>query len=105
MEDVASPETNYRRDYRANDRRDLGATFPCLAGESSAVASRLRIITVGTSRRGHRLPWPQRLANLALAEPVREPAEARMVKELDLFESNNGCGMNGLSSEKHSKRT
>jgi len=25
-----------------------------------------------------------------------------MVKELDLFESNNGCGMNGLSSEKHS---
>jgi hypothetical protein len=28
-----------------------------------------------------------------------------MVKELDLFESNHGCGLNGLSSEKHSKRT
>ena len=27
------------------------------------------------------------------------------VKELDLFESNNSCGMNGLTCEKHSKRT
>jgi len=25
-------------------------------------------------------------------------ALSRMVKELDLFESNNGCGMNGLSN-------
>ena len=30
---------------------------------------------------------------------------ARMVKELDLFESNDGCKINGLSSEKHSKLT
>ena len=29
----------------------------------------------------------------------------RMVKELDLFESNHGCGLNALSQGKHPKRT
>ena len=30
---------------------------------------------------------------------------ARMVKELDLFESNHGCWLNTLSQGKHPKRT
>jgi hypothetical protein len=29
----------------------------------------------------------------------------RMVKELDLFESNHGCGLNARSQGKHPKRT
>jgi hypothetical protein len=29
----------------------------------------------------------------------------RMVKELDLFESNHGCGLNALSKGKHPERT
>ena len=29
----------------------------------------------------------------------------RMVKELDLFESNHGCGLNALSEGRHLKRT
>jgi hypothetical protein len=32
-------------------------------------------------------------------------AIARMVKELDLFESNHGCGLNAVILVKHPKRT
>jgi hypothetical protein len=41
----------------------------------------------------------------ALETALRYFREARMVKELDLFESNHGCGLNALSQGKYPKRT
>ena len=38
------------------------------------------------------------IAIVAALARKRRCVKTRMVKELDLFESNNGCGMNGLSN-------
>jgi len=41
---------------------------------------------------------------LTAAESDQAPVPARMVKKLDLLESNHGCGPNGLSWESIPKR-
>src|SRR5260370_23443152 len=50
-----------------------------------------------TTTSGRRCPRRKR------SPPSRSPERPRMVKKLDLLESNHGCGLNGLSREKHSK--
>jgi len=44
----------------------------------------------------------QEIARIPLA--LMSCSDPRIVKKLDLLESNHDCGLNGLSREKHSKR-
>jgi hypothetical protein len=50
-----------------------------------------------------RKPFAQ--PSLIVSSGVAISAESRMVKELDLFETNQGCGLSALSQGKHPKRT
>ncbi len=81
----------------AHDRHDSGVASDCNLEQPS---DEMELADNLTDVHPPGLPLPNRMHGFVTLDRA---VGSRMVKELDLLESNHGCGLNGLSREKHFK--